>query len=90
MAEKKKEEDWERGFLVSAPCRLVYIGQGQVHHVYFQQGTPDPLWPKKKKKKATTPQPPPVPELQAVEDWDAEIVASQLKEDWDAEIVASQ
>jgi hypothetical protein len=42
--------------------------------VYFHQGTPDPLWPKKKK--ATTPQPPPVPELRAVEDWDAEIAVN--------------
>jgi hypothetical protein len=92
MAEK--EEDWEKELLIPAPGHLVYMGQGQVHYVYFHQGTPDPLWPKKKKKKkkkkASTPQPPPVPELRPVEDWGAEITASQPKEDWDAEIVASQ
>jgi hypothetical protein len=75
MAEKK--EDWEKELLVPAPGRLVYMGQGQMHYVHFHKGTPDPLWPKKKKKKkkASTPQPPPVPELQPVEDWDAEIAA---------------
>jgi hypothetical protein len=76
--------------LVPAPGRLVYMGQGHVHYVYFHQGTPDPLWPKKKKKKKKTLQLPPVPELRAVEDWNADIAASPPKEDWDAEIAASQ
>jgi hypothetical protein len=87
---EKKEEDWEKELLITAPGRLVYMGQRQVHYVYFHQGTPDPLWPKKKKKKGSTPQSPPVPELRPVEDWDAEIAASPPKEDWDAEIAASQ
>jgi hypothetical protein len=62
-------EDWEKELLVPASGRLVYMGQGQVHYVYFHLGTPDPLWPKKKKKKkkkASTPQPPPAPELRPV------------------------
>jgi hypothetical protein len=45
---------------------------------------------KEEKKKATTPQPHPVPQLRTVEDWDAEIEASQPKEDWNAEIAVSQ
>jgi hypothetical protein len=44
MAEK--EEDWEKELLILAPGRLVYMGQGQVHYVYFHQGTPDSLWAK--------------------------------------------
>jgi hypothetical protein len=36
----------------------------------------------------TSPPPPPAPS--PLEDWDAEIAASQDKEDWDAEIAASQ
>ena len=84
MAEEEKAEDWEKELLIPAPGRLVYMGQGQVHYVYFHQGTPDPLWPKKKKKKKTL-QSAPEPK-----DWDAEIAASQPKEDWDAEIAASQ
>jgi hypothetical protein len=43
-----------------------------------------------KEKEDHPPQPPPVPELRPVEDWDAEIAASQPEEDWDAEIAASQ
>ena len=97
MAEKK--EDWEKELLVPAPGRLVSMGQGQMHSVYFHKGTPDPLWPKKKKKtkkkkKKAAPEPAPPepvpPEPEPKEDWDAEIAASQPKEDWDAEIAASQ
>jgi hypothetical protein len=86
-------EDCDSELLVPAQGRLLYVGQGQCHYVYFHQPTPGLLWPKKKKKKkkkASTSQPPapaPVPSLQ---DWDAEIAASQPKEDWDAEIAASQ
>jgi hypothetical protein len=85
-------EDWDAELLVPAQGRLVYVEQGQCHYTYFHEPTPGLLWPKKKKKKkkASTPQPPPVPELRPVEDWDAEIAASQPKEDWDAEIAASQ
>jgi hypothetical protein len=71
-----KAEDWEKELLVPSPGRLVYMGQGQMHYVYFHQGTPDPLWPKRKKKKKKTPQPAPVPEP-VEDDWDAEIAASQ-------------
>jgi hypothetical protein len=88
MAKAEVPEDWEKELLIPAPGRLVYMGQGQMHYVYFHQGTPNPLWPKKKKK-ASTPRPAPTPS-EPVEDWDAEIAASQPKEDWDAEIAASQ
>jgi hypothetical protein len=66
MAKAEVPEDWEKELLITAPGRLVYMGQGQAHDVHFHQETPDPLWPKKKKKKASTPQPPPVPELRPV------------------------
>jgi hypothetical protein len=90
MAKAELPEDCEKELLVPAQVRLLYMGQGQVHYVYFHQGTPDPLWPKKKKKKnkAITPQTAPTPP--PAEDWDAEIAASPPKEEWDAEIVASQ
>ena len=85
-------EDWDAELLVPAPGRLVYVGQGQCHYTFFHQPTPDLLYPKrkkkkKKKKKKAAPEPAPPP---PVEDWDAEIAASQPKEDWDAEIAASQ
>jgi hypothetical protein len=79
-------EDWDEELLVPAQGRLVYVCQGQCHYTYFQQLTPGLLWPKKKKKKATSQQAP----APSLEDWDAEIAASQPKEDWDAEIAASQ
>jgi hypothetical protein len=79
MAETDVAENWEKDLFIPAPGRLVYMGQGQVHYVYFHQGTPDPLWPKMKKK-ATAPQPAPAPsspELPPAENWDAKIATSQ-------------
>jgi hypothetical protein len=68
-------EDWDEELLVPAQGRLVYVGQGQAHYVFFHEPTPQLLWPKKKKKKKkkkkATPQPPaPAP---PPEDWEAEI-----------------
>jgi hypothetical protein len=78
-------ENWDEELLVPAQGRLVNMGQGQAHYVYFHEPTSPLLWPKKKKKKAT--HQPPAPAVG--EDWEAEIAATPPKEDWDAEIVAS-
>jgi hypothetical protein len=37
MAQPQVAENWEKDLLVPAPGRLVYIGQGHVHYVYFLQ-----------------------------------------------------
>jgi hypothetical protein len=83
-------ENWDEELLVPAQGRLVYMGQGQCHYVFFHEATPAVLWPKKRrKKKKTTPQPPAPP---VGEYWEAEIQAAAAPptEDWDAEIEASQ
>jgi hypothetical protein len=73
-------EDWDEELLVPAQGRLVYVGQGQAHYVFFHKPTPQLLWPKKKKKKKTTPQPP-APAPPVGEDWEAEISRLQLPPD---------
>jgi hypothetical protein len=73
-------EDWESELLVPAKGRLVYMGQGQCHFVHFHEPTTGLLWPKKKKKKKkAAPQPAAAAAAapRQLEDWDAEIAASQ-------------
>jgi hypothetical protein len=58
------------------------MGQGQTQFMYFHEGTLDPVCPKKKrygkKKASSSPRIPSPAEFQLLEDWKAEIAASQV------------
>jgi hypothetical protein len=52
-------ENWDEELLV--PGRMVYVGQGQSHYMFFDEPDPGLMYPKKKKKKKSASQPPPSP-----------------------------
>jgi hypothetical protein len=92
MSGAEASEDWEKELLVPAQGRLMYVGQGQCQFEHFHEQTPGLLWPKKKrrKKKKATPQPPAPPPEDWEAEISPPAAASRQLEDWDAEIAASQ
>jgi hypothetical protein len=55
MVKAEVPEDWEKEKLIPAPGRVVYIGQGKVHYVYFHQWILNLLRPKNRRKKKKKP-----------------------------------